>query len=159
MKSIVSLLFLFLFLNSCQYFEKKKVYSDDIFEEMNRAIKWNEVDQYPAFSNCESLTEKHERKQCFENTLKRHINTFFSNQTIIVSEDIDDTLRLKLKIDKAGVIEVLSIQADSLTKIQIPQLDSLVKNNIASLPKIYPAIKRGQQVDTEFNLPIIIKIE
>ncbi|MDT0558960.1 hypothetical protein RM697_09895 [Ichthyenterobacterium sp. W332] len=159
MKRLGSLLFLFMVLNSCQYFEKKKVYSQDIYEEELKTINWNDVDQYPAFENCESVTIKQDRKQCFETTLTQYINTYFSNQNIIVSHDINDTLYLKLEIDKAGTIDVYSIEADSLTRAHIPKLDSLVERNILALPKIYPAIKRGQEVNTEFLLPIVIKLD
>lgn len=147
------------FVFSCDYFGKKKVYSEDIIEEELKTISWNDVDQYPAFANCESLTNTSERKTCFETTLTKHVNSFFENQTIIVSEDIKDTLFLKMEIDKTGAIAARSIKADSLTRVQIPKLDSLIQVNILSLPKIYPAIKRGQQVNTEFTLPIIINIK
>ena len=35
--------------------------------------------------------------------------------------------------------------------------DSLLVASVKDLPNIFPAIKRGQQVKTEFKLPIIIK--
>lgn len=152
-------LLLMLSVMSCQYFDKKKVYAKDIVEEELETINWNDVDQYPAFAKCESLQEKQERKHCFESTLTEHVSSFFINQSIVVSEDINDTIYLKLEIDKAGTIDVYSIEADSLTRVQIPKLDSLIERNILSLPKIYPAIKRGQQVHTEFTLPIVIHID
>lgn len=159
MNRIVLLFLLSLILSSCQYFEKKKVYSEDIYKEELETINWNDVDQYPVFENCESLAGKEERKHCFETTLTKHISTFFTDQTIIVSKEINDTIRIKLEIDKAGTIDVYTIEADSLTRAEIPKLDSLIQRNILSLPKIYPAIKRGQEVHTEFTLPIIISFE
>ena len=33
------------------------------------------------------------------------------------------------------------------------------ENTVSSLPKLYPAIKRGQEVDVIFNIPIIISTE
>ena len=144
---------------SCQYFDKKKVYAEDIVEEEIKTINWNDVDQYPAFVECETLQDKQERKQCFEATLSNHVTTFFANQNIVVSEDIQDTLILKIAIDKEGELALKASKMDSLTKAQIPMLDSLIHQSLVSLPKIFPAIKRGQQVDTEFTLPIVISVQ
>ena len=44
------------------------------------------------------------------------------------------------------------------TVIQIPEIDSLLHESLKGIPKITPAIKRGQQVTTAFELPIIVKI-
>ena len=33
------------------------------------------------------------------------------------------------------------------------------ENTVLSLPKLFPAIKRGQEVDVIFNVPIIISTE
>jgi len=159
MKRIALFLCFSIALISCEYFEKKKVYTEDIVNEELETINWKDVDQYPAFTECEPLDSKEERKRCFEHTLTNHVSNYFSSLNLIVSEDINDTLYIKLEIDKTGTIDVYSIKADNLTRAQIPKLDSLLERNIASLPKIYPAIKRGQQVHTEFTLPIIIKIE
>ncbi|WP_353779642.1 hypothetical protein [Winogradskyella sp. 3972H.M.0a.05] len=153
------LLLLLISVASCQYFDKKKVYTEDIVKEELETINWNDVDQYPSFSNCEALQEKLERKQCFETTLIDHVANYFSNQNIVVSEDIEDTLTLKIAIDKQGVLSLQTLEIDSLTQAQIPKLDSLVNRSLLTLPKIFPAIKRGQQVDTEFTLPIVIRID
>ena len=50
------------------------------------------------------------------------------------------------------------MEVDSLTNQEIPNIKVLLAKSIDSLPKIFPAIKRGQQVKTEFKLPIIIKV-
>jgi hypothetical protein len=46
-----------------------------------------------------------------------------------------------------------------LTKQQIPELDSILKSSLEGLPKLYPAIKRSQQVQTVFQLPIILRVD
>ena len=38
-------------------------------------------------------------------------------------------------------------------------ISSSFENTIKDLPKLYPAIKRGQEVDVIFNLPILISTE
>ena len=155
-------IFIFLLLinmMSCDYFNKKKVYSEELLENELETFTWNDVDEYPTFASCDSTSGKANKKQCFENTLRDILNTNLSQYHIIVSESIEDTVKLKITIDNKGEFSISSIQSSVLTKQEIPQLDSLLRRSLDSLPKIYPAIKRSQQVTTQFSLPVIIKIE
>ncbi|WP_411767268.1 hypothetical protein [Winogradskyella sp. A3E31] len=144
---------------SCNYFEKQKVNSEDLLEEELQTINWTEVDAYPSFSSCDSVSEKEARRECFQSTLINHVNGYLSQQNLVVSEDIEDTITMKLSIDKSGQLSVISIQSKPETQTEIPEIDSLLTESLVSLPKIYPAIKRGQQVDTEFTLPIVVSIK
>lgn len=154
------LLFVFLIsLSSCEYFNKKKVYSEDLLEEELKTFNWNEVDDYPTFASCDSTQGKTNKKHCFEQTLNSILNANLSKHEIVVSETVSDTVILKIVIDKDGKLSVDEIESNVSTQNQIPQLDSLLRKSLDSLPKIYPAIKRSQQVTTQFNLPVVIKIE
>jgi hypothetical protein len=144
---------------SCDYFNKKKVYSEDLLEEELQTFTWNDVDEYPTFASCDSTTGKANKKQCFENTLRDILNRNLSQYHIIVSQSIEDTVQLKITIDNQGQFSINSIESRELTKREIPQLDSLLRQSLDSLPKIFPAIKRSQQVTTQFSFPVIIKIE
>ncbi len=157
MKPIVFLLILLL-VTSCSYFEKKKIYSEDLLEEELQTFNWNEVDTYPTFSSCDSISIKADIKTCFQNTLVTNVNRFLEAQKIVVSEDINDTIRLKITIDSKGILEVKTIDFKPETAIQIPEIDSLLRQSLKGIPEIFPAIKRGQQVTTAFELPVIIKI-
>ncbi|NNE31563.1 MAG: hypothetical protein HKN40_04260 [Winogradskyella sp.] len=157
MSRIVSII-IFLLLTSCDYFEKQKVYSDDLLEEELKTFNWNEVDAYPTFSSCDSLTAKEESKICFQNTLLSRVNDYLEHQNLIVSKDVNDTISLKIIIDKNGSLVVDSIRIKPETVYEIPEIDSLLRQSLSELPKIYPAIKRGQQVTTTFLLPVIVKI-
>ncbi|WP_179349953.1 hypothetical protein [Winogradskyella pacifica] len=157
MNRIVCLLIL-LFATSCNYFEKKKVYPEDLLEEELQTFNWNEVDAYPTFSNCDSLTEKEDRKVCFQNTLISSVNEFLKAQNLVVSNNVNDTIRLNIKIDKTGLLVVESIKMHPETIQEIPKIDSLLRRSLKGVPKIYPAIKRNQQVTTAFELPVIVRI-
>lgn len=154
----IAFLFLFILFTSCDYFEKKKVYSKDLLEEELKTFNWNEVDTYPTFSSCDSITIKEDSKACFQNTLIGSVNEFLETQNIVVSKVVNDTIRLKIIIDNKGVLQVESIKRHLETAIQIPKIDSLLRESLKNVPKIYPAIKRGQQVTTAFELPVIVKI-
>lgn len=155
----IFLLVLLLTICSCDYFDKEKVYTEDILAEELQTFNWKDVDEYPTFESCESTTGKENKKVCFENTLRSILNSNLAKHQIIVSEDINDTVRLKITIDTEGVFFVDDIVSSDIIKSQIPQLDSLLRRSLDSLPKIYPAIKRSQQVKTQFVLPVIIKID
>ena len=151
--------FLFvLMLTSCEYFNVKKTSSEAILKEELQTFNWNDVDEYPSFSVCDSTTSKNERKLCFQNTLTFHITNYLQNERIVVTQDILDTLLLDFQVSKSGDLVLLESKIDSLTHLEIPNIKVLLKNSLDSLPEIFPAIKRGQQVTTEFNLPIIISV-
>ncbi len=142
-------------LTSCDYFNKKKIDTKEILNEELKSINWNDVDEYPTFSICDSSDNK---KTCFEEVLRDRLNEQLSRQNIIVTEDISDTILLKIHIDNKGNFTIKDIVSSEVTKAQIPKLDSLLRHSFDSLPKIYPAIKRSQQVATEFNLPVVVYI-
>lgn len=154
----VILFIVFVCLSSCEYFDKKKVNSQDIVSEELQTFNWSDVDEYPSFEVCKSSTSKQESKKCFETTLIAHITNQLSKETIIVTENVEDTVMIKFLITDLGLLSVLGIKSKQNTKEQIPDLDSLLLRSLDNLPKIFPAIKRGQQVKTEFTLPIIISV-
>ena len=154
---LLSVLLLTVF--SCDYFDKQKVYSEDLLQDELKAFNWNEVDEYPTFSSCDQSMDKARKKQCFETTLRQVLNAHLAKQSIVVNETIDDTVNLKIVIDREGELSISAISFKDKTKQEIPQLDSILGHSFDSLPKILPAIKRSQQVTTQFDFPIIIKIE
>jgi hypothetical protein len=155
------LLFFLVIINvlSCDYFDKKKIYTEDIYEDELQTFTWNDVDEYPSFDSCEATSGKENKKVCFENTLRRILNQNLAKHKIIVSEDINDTIQLNITIDNQGELIIKDIISTKIIRTQIPELDSLLRQSLDSLPKIYPAIKRSQHVKTQFVLPVIIKIE
>lgn len=154
MKRLI-LIVILVILSSCDYFNKKKIDTKEILDEELKSINWNDVDEYPTFSICDSTDNK---KTCFEDVLRNRLNEHLLRQNIIVTEDISDTILLKIHIDNKGNFTLKDIVSNEMTKAQIPQLDSLLRHSFDSLPKIYPAIKRSQQVATEFNLPVVVTI-
>ncbi|SDB65208.1 hypothetical protein SAMN03097699_3060 [Flavobacteriaceae bacterium MAR_2010_188] len=157
--STFTLFSLLLLLFSCDGFSKKKVSTEEILNDELKTFNWNEVDEYPTFDSCNSAEGKENKRQCFEITLRNILNNYLSQQTIIVNEDVNDQIQLAIEIDKNGNLQIEDIKMKSETLHQIPKLDSLLRHGFDSIPKIYPAIKRSQQVTTRFQLPIEIKID
>jgi hypothetical protein len=146
-------------MTSCDYFDKKKVNANDLLTEELKTINWNDVDEYPTFESCNQSVTKEAKKACFETTLTTHISNKVVSYRIIVEEALNDTLYLEFKISKQGELSILNIDNSANVKSQIPEIETYIKRSLDSLPKILPAIKRGQHVTTEFKLPLIIKVE
>ncbi len=159
MKRLVVFIVLIINTTSCSYFENKKIKTEDVVTQELETIDWSAVDAYPSFSVCDSISEKEQQKICFETTVLNHVNQYLSQQNIIISEDIEDTISMKLQIDKLGKISILNIDAKPETRRLISEMDTLLYGSIKALPKIFPAVKRGQHVTTEFVLPVIVSIK
>ncbi|WP_299556807.1 hypothetical protein [Seonamhaeicola sp.] len=150
---------LLLLLSSCKFFDVKKTSSEAILKEELKTFNWNEVDVYPSFSRCDSLEKKHEKMYCFQYFLKKQIFDFLEDEVIVVTRDVSDTIQLKFQVSETGVLTLINTEIDSLTVKEIPNIHELLDKSLDALPPIFPAIKRGQQVKTEFQLPIIINVE
>ena len=51
------------------------------------------------------------------------------------------------------------MEIDSIVSRQLPEIASWLEQSVDSLPKIYPATKRGIPVVTTFRMPIVIQAE
>lgn len=147
-----------LLISSCN-FETKKISSEEVLELESRTLNWKEVDEYPAFEDCQDETELLAARECFEREVAENIYAYLSKQQPVVTESIYDTLYLYLEINSAGRPEIDSVKIDSTLNNQLPELRMWLDQSIDSLPKIYPASKRGVPVSTVFKMPIVIKAE
>jgi hypothetical protein len=145
-----------LILFSCNYFDAKKTSTEAILEEELKSISLNEVDVYPVFAVCDSSSTIQERKYCFENTLLSHIQKTLTQEKMIVTTDLTDTILIDFKLSDKGEISILNLKISKETLEALPNITNRINSAIDSLPKIYPAIKRGQLVTTQFKLPVII---
>ncbi len=78
------LLVFFILLTSCDYFQSKKVSTEQLLEEEMQAINWNDVDEYPSFSDCDEAITNLEKKACFENHLHEFLVLKFSQPSISI---------------------------------------------------------------------------
>ncbi len=150
-------LFFFIIFFSCEFEIQKKISADKYLEEELRTIDWNSVDKLPLLESC--LNSNLDNQKCFvsyfSSQLKKNLldNDFVLNRTLI------DTIYFNLKIDKVGNVSYEKIQInEDLNKYQ-NAIEMALNVTIKNLPKVYPAIKRGQPVDVEFNFPLLISTE
>jgi len=158
MKYILSLFFLFFFF-SCELNINKKISVDEILDGEWKTFNWSDVDEYPSFSTCDSLSSLSLKKECFIFTLSNQISVDLISNTKTVNRIIQDTVILKFTISKDGEIDFDELIVDESIIDLRSLIDLSFKSSIKKLPKIFPAIKRGQQVNVKFSLPIYVSTE
>ncbi|WP_309609051.1 hypothetical protein [Flavobacterium sp.] len=152
MKNIFQILLFLLIFQSCQYFEKNVPAKDDLVKKELNKINWDQVDEFPSASQCDSIIEKEERKNCFFS---------FLSQTIQQKLAIDSIKKLYPKIDslslKITVLPDSKLVFESQDTLNKSKIDSLLKIHFNDFPTVEPAIKRGMKVKSQFILPVILK--
>ena len=151
----------FFLLNSCQFDFKidRKISVDEFINEELKSFNWNEVDQYPVFENCLGINSISEKNNCFVETITESFKENLTNNSLVLNRTLVDTVNMILKVDKTAEISIESINISSQNIKYKEVISRSFNNTISNLPKLYPAIKRGQQVDVIFKIPIIISTE
>ena len=141
---------------SCDYFSFEK---NKNLEKIDMDVDFTSVDFSPSFKVCDSLINKLKKTDCFRTTMHQEIYKSLAENSIQLKKDVDETIVVVIKIQADKQVVLASIKAsDSLLKY-IPALKKMIKKSIADLPDVYPAIKRGIPVTTQYKLPIRIKLE
>jgi hypothetical protein len=148
------LIFILMIFSSCESFFQKKIHSEDILHEQEKTIQWNEVDTFPIFEGCDELASKDEQRSCFEQYVSRQLSSKISSE-FSYYKDFSDTLYLNFLINEQGVLTVEKIESMHQNKL----LDSLIRQSLAELPKLYPAQKRDIPVACRLRLPLIVRLE
>ena len=151
----------FFLLYSCQFDFKidRKISVDEFINEELKSFNWNEVDQYPVFENCLGINSISEKNNCFVETITESFKENLTNNSLILNRTLVDTVNMILKVDKTAEISIESINISSQNIKYKEVISRSFNKTISNLPKLYPAIKRGQQVDVIFKIPIIISTE
>lgn len=158
MKKAVALL-LFSLCISCHYFEKEVPSEKELLDKQMKEINWKEVDEYPSVSECEKLTNKSEREQCFFEFLTQTIQQKLSIDTLSILYPELDTIEVKVTVFPNATLKFEpQFPKDSVAYDTI-KIDSILHARLIDFPKVNPAIKRGIPVKTQFVLPVILKME
>ena len=153
------LFLVFIFFNSCQYFDKQIPSEKELLQKELKSINWKEVDEYPSVVDCEKIEDKKQRQQCFFEVLTQLIQEKLSVDTLSVLYPELDTIEVKVTVFPNATLQFEpQFPKDSVTYDKI-KIDSILKARLVDFPKINPAIKRGIPVKTQFILPVILKVE
>ena len=153
------LFLVFIFFNSCQYFDKQIPSEKELLQKELKSINWKEVDEYPSVVDCEKIEDKKQRQQCFFEILTQLIQEKLSTDTLSVLYPELDTIEVRVTIFPDATMQFEpQFPKDSVAYDTI-KIDSILKVRLVDFPKINPAIKRGIPVKTQFILPVILKVE
>ncbi|WP_026712445.1 hypothetical protein [Flavobacterium daejeonense] len=147
------------FFTSCQYFEKQVPSEKELLQKELKAINWKEVDEYPSFTDCDKLTEKIQRQQCFFEYLTQLIQDKLEVDTLSVLYPELDTIEVKVTVFPDSRMQFEPQFPKDSTAYDTIKIDSILHARLVNFPKVNPAIKQGIPVKTQFILPVIIKVE
>ena len=157
-----TLIIIFCFLSiSCEFdFQiDKKITVDEFINEELKSLNWNDVDQYPVFENCLEINNVKNKNNCFVETITNSFRENLKTNNLVLNRTLIDTVRMVLKVDKIGKISIENMTISDQNNKYKEVITKSFENTVSSLPKLYPAIKRGQEVDVIFSIPIIISTE
>lgn len=143
------------FCTSCEYFNKKK----EVGNQKLDSINFTSVDKAPSFQVCDSIYEKAQKNDCFRNTMYDEITRSLSRQEIQVKKEIDEVIQVIITVHSNEKISLKSIEASQDVYDQIPQVQKIIQESIEDLPTVFPAMKRGIPVTSEYILPIRIQLK
>ena len=146
---------------SCNFdFEiQKKISADDYLNEELTLLKWDEVDQYPVFENCLEFDDILILNNCFIKTISDKFKSNLDALNLVIDRTIIEKVNLIMKVDKKGKISLEKINVSDQNRTYKEIIKLSFEKTILDLPKVYPAVKRGQQVDVIFNIPVILSTE
>ena len=137
----------------------KKISVDEFVNDEMKSFNWSEVDQFPVFENCTQINETSEKNNCFIRTISDSLSLNFIKNDLVLNRTLIDTVFIKFKVDKKGIIEIENIEIGEKILPYKEVINQSFVKTAANLPKLYPAIKRGQEVDVTFDLPILVSTE
>ena len=113
-----------------------------------------EVDSYPIFKGvCDTATTKVGQRECFEKTFAAQFQERLKKGHYEVTEPVTDRIFLNMKADDKTK-ELLATESESFEDALRANLSELSDND-----SIEPAKKNGQNVSTQFELPIEINVK
>lgn len=159
MKRLAILVSILLTVTSCQFFETEKFSTQEFYEEELKTIDWNDIDQYPVFTDCDGLLEKSVQERCFIEVLTTSIMRSNWESHSSINRSLRDTVWINFEISEKATITVKEVTLDSVLERSFPRLRKALIEQVDSVKLIAPAYKRGIPVRTAFSLPIVITTE
>jgi hypothetical protein len=146
----------FLLITSC---DKLSFSKNNKAQALDTIVIFSSVDTSPSFKECDSIIAKQKKSDCFRTTIHQKIGAALKKYEFIIKNSISETVYVDLLINSKGKIILEAIESSQNMKILLPKLDSILRLSLASVPNMYPAIKRGIPVTTKYRLPILIQVK
>lgn len=147
----------FLFFNSCQYFEKQVPSEKELLQKELKSINWKVVDEYPSVVDCEKISDKKQRQKCFFEVMAQLIQEKLDIDSLSILYPELDTIDVKVTVFPNATMKFEPQFPKDSVNYDRTKVDSILQARLVDFPKVNPAIKRGVPVKTQFILPVIIK--
>ncbi|CAA0246237.1 conserved hypothetical protein [Tenacibaculum maritimum] len=144
------LFFLVIIFTSCSFFSSRKHQEKLKKEEI---VNFTEVDVPPSFPSCKNVIEE-DKDKCFREEIHKRIASKLTEKKIETAVSVRETIYVNILIDKEGGVHLQNIRIATSNSKAFSQLDSFLRKTVKELPKLFPAIKRGIPVATQYQLPI-----
>jgi len=152
----LGILCFFCLFTSCKWFDSRETRTRKLVQAELKSIDWNDVDQYPLFSDCDESNSKEAQKNCFEQTLLLHFSSTLHDFEFVLDQEVDDVIYVDFLVDREGAISVLDIERNDAVQDQIPEFNGVITQSLKSLPRLAPALKRGIPVNAKFRIPLVL---
>ena len=153
---VFTFLIIVIFCTSCDNFSYPK---NKNLQVVDTIVDFTLVDFSPSFKVCDSLIDKQEKSNCFRTTIHQKIGAELQKHQFVIRDSISEIVYVDLLINSKGKIVIEAMASSEEIRIQLPELDSVLRISVDKIPNVYAAIKRGIPVTTKYRLPIKIQIK
>ena len=145
---VLSLVILLVTITSCDYV-------DSFFVKKPKKINFTLVDEYPIFPSCDSIATLEYREDCFEKTASMYLETDLLLHEFVSPLSSEDLL-VHIRVDREGIVSFHSIESSVKSEEINPELKEVIIKSIGDFPKLIPAKKRGNTVQSLYMIPLHI---
>ena len=153
---IFTFIILLFFITSC---DKMSFLKSEKIQALDTIVNFSSVDTSPSFKECDSIIDKHQKSNCFRTTIHQKIGAELQKHQFIIRDSISEIVYVDLLINSKGKIVIEAMASSEEIRIQLPELDSVLRISVDKIPNVYAAIKRGIPVTTKYRLPIKIQLK
>ncbi len=153
---IFTFIILLFFITSC---DKLSFLKSEKIQALDTIVDFSSVDTSPSFKECDSIIDKQQKSNCFRTTIHQKIGAELQKHQFIIRDSISEIVFVDLLINSKGKIVFEALASSEEMRIQLPELDSVLRISVDKIPNVYAAIKRGIPVTTKYRLPIKIQLK
>lgn len=115
-------------------------------------VPWVLIEDAPIFPGCENVTDKEEKKICFQNMMQKHIQKNIRYPEIAQEMGLEGRVNVVFTIQKDGTIGDVRMRGPH------ESLEGEAARIISKLPRMTPGKQRGTAVKVPFSIPITFKL-
>lgn len=142
-------------LASCQFIKTAPVFKNMVDDEVSK-INWSEVDDLPTIEPCRIFRSRALKKECFFAIMSDSIYTKLLKDSNFSLYTKIDTVNLIVTITSENQLLFATKYPTGISDFEKKKVDSIIHKRLVSFPKVYPAIKRGLPVTSNFEIPLVL---